>query len=44
MIERRENDTSRNVVMTACPFCGHEFQRHSPRRAAHLTDCPDAPV
>lgn len=32
------------VQLTACPFCGHEFDgRPGNERAAHFRTCPDAP-
>lgn len=43
-IEYHENDhAGRTVIMTACPFCGHEFDDKE-RRVIHLRDdCEDAP-
>lgn len=39
MIEKRQNDTSYNVVMTACPFCGEDFD-NGRQRVAHFPKCP----
>ena len=43
MIEVRQHDSSYNVVMTSCPFCGQEFDEYGRDRVDHLTNCPDTP-
>jgi len=40
MIEKRRNDTSYNVVMTACPFCGEQFD-NGRQRVEHFPKCPE---
>ena len=40
MIEKRQNDTSYNVVMTACPFCGEEFD-NGRQRVEHFPKSPE---